>query len=277
MHMNTTHLIQKFAPVLTASQAPVNQDPRLLMDRDGNLSIYYAPFEYVNPSARVVLVGITPGPTQMVNANSAARTALLAGSSPEDAVGAGKATGAFSGGVLRRNLVGQLNDWGVHTWLGLSDASALFGSAGSLVQTTSLLRFPVFNAGHEYGGNPDMTRTPLLRRYLQEHFVREVEQLPNAVFLPLGPKVAKVLATLVREGLLDGNRVEAGLLHPSGNCTYRINYLLSDRQGAIPHATNPTPYDEGRRSFRERYLGIQAVRDAVQPDRGAGGAQRPAA
>jgi hypothetical protein len=192
----------------------------------------------------------------MVNANNAARAALQAGDSLEEAFRAGKTTGAFSGQVLRRNLVGQLNHWGVHTWLGLSDSSEFFGSARHLLQTTSLLRFPVFNAGHEYGGNPDMTRHPLLRRYLQEHFVKEAEQLPKAVFVPLGPKVTQVMASLVRDGLLDDRQVAAGMLHPSGNCTYRINYLLGDRSGEIPHATNPTPYDNGRRSFRERHLGI---------------------
>lgn len=52
------------------------RDGRLLMDSDGAVKIYYAPFEYINPEARIVLVGITPGPTQMVNANNEARQAL---------------------------------------------------------------------------------------------------------------------------------------------------------------------------------------------------------
>lgn len=46
------------------------------MDASGDVKIYYAPFEYMNPSARIVLVGITPGPTQMVNANNVVRHEL---------------------------------------------------------------------------------------------------------------------------------------------------------------------------------------------------------
>ena len=76
-----TDLIEKYAPVLCASTPPVVRDPRLLMDASGDVKIYYAPFEYINPSARLVLVGITPGPTQMVNANNEARRALQAGKS----------------------------------------------------------------------------------------------------------------------------------------------------------------------------------------------------
>lgn len=52
----------------SASASVTGIDERLLIDREGNLSVYYAPFEYVNPAARVVIVGITPGRTQMRNA-----------------------------------------------------------------------------------------------------------------------------------------------------------------------------------------------------------------
>ncbi len=57
--------IEKFASVLCDPRQPMVRDPRLLMDASGDVKIYYAPFEYINPSARIVLVGITPGPTQI--------------------------------------------------------------------------------------------------------------------------------------------------------------------------------------------------------------------
>lgn len=68
-----TELLEKFAPVLISPSAPVVRDSRLLMDSEGEVAIYYSPFEYINPKAKIVLVGITPGPTQMVNANNVAR------------------------------------------------------------------------------------------------------------------------------------------------------------------------------------------------------------
>jgi len=245
--------IQRFAPVITATQAPTERDERLLMDREGDLSVYHAPFESTNRQAKVALVGITPGPTQMVNALQAARSALAAGSNFASAVQAAKATGAFSGEPLRGNLVRQLRHWGVDRWLGLKDADELFGSARHLVQTTSLLRFPVFVGDTPYAGNPDMTRHPLLRRHLMEHFVREAQALPDAIFVALGPTVAKVLQWLVDHGHLPADRVALGMLHPSGNCTYRINYLVGPRSGPAPHATNVTAYDQGRVRFLESH------------------------
>ena len=68
-----TPLIERFASVLCGPRVPVVRDPNLLMDTSGSVKVYYAPFEYINPSARIVLVGITPGPTQMANANNEAR------------------------------------------------------------------------------------------------------------------------------------------------------------------------------------------------------------
>jgi hypothetical protein len=90
--------------------------------------------------------------------------------------------------------------------------------------------------------------------YLLENFAAEVEELKDTVFVGLGPQVQKVLDRLIQERVLNPDRVIGGMLHPSGNCTYRINYLIGDRIAPVPHATNPVPYDQGRRAFRERFV-----------------------
>jgi hypothetical protein len=256
--MSQTHIFDRFSSVLSSSQPPRLRDPRLLLDADGPLKIYYAPFEYINTRARVVLIGITPGPTQMVNANNEARRALLAGKTATEAIQLAKRTAAFSGEPMRTNLINQLNHWGLHQWLGLPNSSELFSSgAQHLVQTTSLLRYPVFVDEEDYRGTPDMTKHILLRNYLLENFAIEVENLKDAVFVGLGPKVQKVLDMLIKERVLTADRVIGGMLHPSGNCTYRVNYLIGDRSIPVPHATNPTPYDKGRQAFRSRFLELK--------------------
>jgi len=249
-----TNFIEKYALILCESTPPVVRDQRLLMDASGDVRIYYAPFEYVNPSARIVLVGITPGSNQMVNANNEVRRALQAGRSTAEAIQSAKGSGAFSGEPLRSNLVKQLNHWGVHQWLGLKDSADLFSTSGHLVQTTSLLRYPVFVKDDGYRGSPDMTKHPMLKKYLLENFAAEVDELMDAMFVGLGPQVQRVLDCLIQEGVLKPDRVIGGMLHPSGNSTYRINYLTGDRSAPIPYATNPTPYDQGRRAFRERFV-----------------------
>lgn len=157
---------------------------------------------------------------------------------------------------MRTNLINQLNHWGVHEWLGLSDSADLFATAADLVQNTSLLRYPVFVKDKDYRGAPDMIKHPLLRKYLLENFAAEVEELKQAVFFGLGPKVQKVLGHLIQERILNPEQVIGGMLHPSPNCTYRVTYLIGDRSAPVPHATNPVPYDRGRQAFRERFIDV---------------------
>jgi hypothetical protein len=247
-------LFETYSPVLMDESAPSVRDRRLLIDSDGNIAIYYVPFEYINPQARIVLVGITPGPTQMVNGNMEARRALLSGKSTEEAMESAKKVAAFSGEPMRGNLIRQMNHWGFHKWLGIDGCGELFGTQSNLVQTTSLLRYPVFVGGKDYRGSPDMTRNPLLKKHLFEYFVEEVNSMPDALFVSLGPKVQQVLDRLVEYDVLDSRRIIKGLLHPSGNNTYRINYLVGQRETPVPHMTNRVPYDQGREAFRKNFV-----------------------
>ena len=72
-------LFEQFAPIIRDPKPPAVRDERLLIDTQDAIKIYYAPFEYINQNAQVVVVGITPGPTQMANANKEARRALVSG------------------------------------------------------------------------------------------------------------------------------------------------------------------------------------------------------
>ena len=58
------------------------QSRDLLLAAEGPLAVYYAPFDWVNTQARVVLVGITPGHTQALNALNEAKRQLLSGATP---------------------------------------------------------------------------------------------------------------------------------------------------------------------------------------------------
>lgn len=106
-------LFDRYRSVLQSGSAPVTRDPRLLMAQAGDVAVYFAPFDCVNPQARIVLVGITPGPTQMAMSLHAARDALAQGASALEAARIARQIGAFSGEPLRGNLPRQLEHWGV--------------------------------------------------------------------------------------------------------------------------------------------------------------------
>jgi hypothetical protein len=213
---------------------------RLLIDREGDLAAYYAPFDWVNPQARLVVMGITPGRTQAVNALTRAQAELRAGATAEQALVAAKRAGAFSG-PMRSNLVSMLNKVGVNRWLGVECCELLFESRPELWQTSSVLPFPVFRAGENYNGTPKITSTPFLRRMVVDHFVPLARTLPNAMLLPLGPVPATVLNWLVDEGLLPKTRVLPGLLHPSAASNERIQYFLGTSTRSAPSIKTNLP------------------------------------
>jgi hypothetical protein len=77
--------IQKFKTALLNYETNTPFEPSLLIANDGDLDVYFSPFEYVNRNAKIVLVGMSPGGTQAQNANIAAQNALKDGESLDEA------------------------------------------------------------------------------------------------------------------------------------------------------------------------------------------------
>lgn len=259
--MDNTILFPQFANTIRTLNLGGVKDAASLPDslqlaRDGALSVYYCPFEFVNTEAKVVLVGITPGFTQLRNALQEAQAQLKAGASQEAALREAKRVGAFSG-KMRPNLVNLLDHFQVNRWLGLDSCDALFGRAAHLVHTTSALRFPVFVDGANYNGTPSMTKHPLLRRLLLERFAQEASLLKDAVFVPLGPKVSEAMKWLEAEGAIDGAKVLHGMPHPSAANSERIYYMLGKKpRSALSVKTDPDRLDAARAALEGKMASL---------------------
>lgn len=119
--------------------------------------------------------------------------------------------------------------------------------APHLLQTASVLPFPVFLNGDNYNGAPDLVRTPLLRQFMLAHFLPMLSELPDAVLIPLGPVPTKALSWLVREGHVSGRRVLEGLPHPSGANGERIAYFLGrKKRDELSSKTDASKLDAAR-------------------------------
>jgi len=103
------------------------------MFSDGPLDIYYCPFDYVNCDAELVLVGITPGFTQMELAFRTARNALAKGLPDDEVLRRVDAAGSF-GGPMRKNPVAMPDD------IGLPDPLRIPSSARPLPRRTGIGR-----------------------------------------------------------------------------------------------------------------------------------------
>jgi hypothetical protein len=231
---------------------------RLSLGRAGSLNVCYAPFDFVASDARLVVVGISPGRTQAINALVGASAALKAGKDHTEASRLAKLTGSFSGS-MRTNLVSMLDHIGLASAMGLGTCANLFDPAYELAHFTSALRYPVFFGNANYNGTPDMLTTPFLRSMIDSCLADEAQRLNSAVWLPLGPQPARALEYLCGRGLLDRRRVLQGLPHPSGANAERISYFIGRKSRDLLSAkTNPGTLDAALGTLRAQVQSISS-------------------
>lgn len=202
---------------------------------DRVVQTYYAPFDHVNTMAKLVLVGITPGREQMNKALQACCTQLHAGRSDSEALAAAKRAASF-GGEMRDTLVNLLNRYNFHQRFGLRTTSQLWDEGNDIAHFTSALRNPVFRLDGDVeknytGGSPTLATYTGFKETLKE-LRSELMSIEDALILPLGDKVAKVIQALVTSGDIPLSRVlnhdgkVAEFPHPSGANRESQNLVL---------------------------------------------------
>lgn len=199
-----------------------------------DVRICFAPMGGIVPTAKVVVVGITPGLSQAQIAFASARRCLLAGESPADALAAAERDCSFAG-VMRANLCRMLDDLGVAARLGLASTTAFFANrnGGSVCNSTSAIRYPVFVRGENFTGHtPDMLKTSVLRSALETVLAAELAPFANALIVPCGDSVTRAIGHLKETGLLRNHFVLEGFPHASGANGHRKR-RFADRQATM--------------------------------------------
>ncbi|HLH27162.1 MAG TPA: hypothetical protein VK066_31980 [Chloroflexota bacterium] len=199
----------------------------------GPLDVYYGPFDYVSPAARLALVGITPGRRETALAYRVAREALGQGLEGSEIARQVKTTASF-GGPTRPHLVAMLDGIGVQAALGLATTALLFMPRHAhLLHATAAVRYPVQRGGQDYAGTaPRLARHPGLLRFVDTYLAPELALLDRALVVPLGTSVEEVLRLLVARGALDPCRCLFGFPHPSGRNVARAAQFAA-RQPAL--------------------------------------------
>ena len=233
---NTEDLFTSKLPFIRALPANISLQkehlcvPNLLLRSERNIEIYYAPFDYLNVAARIVIVGITPGWQQMAISYEELRDALLEGASISEAQMRADVTAAFAG-PMRTNLISMLDAIGVAKSLELESTRLLFDEYQSLAHTTSVLRYPVFVDGQNYTGHsPPIFQQSVLEEYWRCAFPEEIRNIQGMPLLvPLGEIVTQVLSLLIDENVLRKEQCLLGFPHPSGQNGHR-NRLFNERK-----------------------------------------------
>lgn len=182
-------------------------------------------FDYVNPKAEVVIVGITPGNSQLDGSRD--------GMSPREI----KRMYAFAGS-MRHWLVNMLDYIGINQLLNIGTCSSLWGDDFDKVEMTSLLKDATYEIKKD--GSREMFRhaskiekSKKLTRMLEDGFVKNCGKYENSVlFVACGPGVYDILKKLQNEKKIEG--LVAGIAHPSGANLGRILCYMGQKEPMEP-------------------------------------------
>lgn len=228
----------------------------LLLSSSGDFKTFYAPFEYINRSAKVVICGITPGLQQASIALETAGQLLREGSSVAEAQKIAKSKASFAG-AMRNNLVAMLDHAGLQERLGLESTAELFSSRKDLVHYTSALRNPVFYKDKNYSGTPPMLKHACLKWQIDNFLTEEGDALSDAVWIPLGPKVTDALIYLSTQGIVEEERILDGLPHPSGANAERVSIFVGRKAPELASSkTNPDSIFERRKAIIQKIAAL---------------------
>ncbi|MGH7907200.1 MAG: uracil-DNA glycosylase family protein [Candidatus Binataceae bacterium] len=186
-----------------------------LFRESGGVDVYYAPFHRLNPGARVVLIGLTPGWTQMELAFRAAKQGLTEGLTGEALFDRIETTASF-GGPMRANLVQMLDGIGINHCLSIQTCAGLFLAYSALVQFTSAVSAPIFKNDQNYTGQPPLLSLPKLTAFVIDNLGQELAAMPDAVVIPLGKVASEAIEFLHQRKLIRMDRCLMGFPHPSG-------------------------------------------------------------
>ena len=179
---------------------------KFLINAENNIKIYYAPFDYVNPKAKLMIVGITPGFQQMLQSFEV----INEGKSLKEV----KDLSSFKGS-MRTTLVKYLDELKVNKTLKIKSCESLFNKDNKYLHTTSLVKYPVFDKGKNYAG-ANILKKKILLNFIQKNFLQELKTLKKCIIIPLGNTVSSTIEYLNKKYDLKLRCFLKGFPHPSG-------------------------------------------------------------
>jgi hypothetical protein len=228
--MERSWCLSSYRDILLSPRIPAALSPRLKLMERGGIRVSYAPVDWVNRAARVVLVGITPGHYQATQAIAEARRCLRTELSNNTSLRRANKVAAFSG-PMRRNLVSMLDGIGLHWGLDLDTTDQLFTSHHRFVACVSAISYPVFFRGQNYTGHrPPLTKNPLLRSLVVASLGAQLGMVRDALVIPLGRAAQDAVELLIDLNLLEEDRCLLGFPHPSPAFAGRLDQYRRNRR-----------------------------------------------
>ena len=203
---------------------------KYLVSKEGEIEIYYAPFDYINLDASIIIVGITPGWSQMEKSFKTIIKELTKNNDFSLALKKVKSECSFAGS-MRSNLIKMLDDLELDKKLNIHSTSELFKIENSFLHSTSVIKYPVFNNGKNYTGSaPSPQKSEVLWEQIEKLFIPEIKEFKGKLIIPLGKSVSEILLKIQSKNKLNDNFILNGFPHPSGANGHRAKQFESNKE-----------------------------------------------
>ena len=213
------NLIQQIKLLKIINQKSV-KNKKFLLEKEKNIEIYYAPFDYINSKAKIVIVGITPGLQQMLQSYEV----INQGKSLKEV----KDLSSFKGS-MRAGLIKYLDELKINDILKIKSCESLFNKNSKYLHTTSLVKYPVFDKGKNYSG-ANILKKKILLDFIEKNFLGELKTLKKSIIIPLGNTVSSTIEYLNNKYKLKLSCSLKGFPHPSGaNARKNIQFKENKR------------------------------------------------
>ena len=144
---------------------------------------------------------------------------------------------------------------GLDVLLNLGSCAELFGAKADLVHWTSSFVNPILCNGNNYNGSSptvNLKKQAILQNSFTNGILKEIEAVPNALYLPLGKVPNELFGQFVANHQIDPQKVLLGMPHPSKASAERVACFLDEKTSGFSRLTNPVKIHTARAALIEQ-------------------------
>jgi len=218
------------------------------LGREGKYSLQYIPFEHVNKNAKLVIVGITPGPNQISLAYGTAQAMINSEKSKLEILKEVKNSASFGSKTMRPNLVKMLNHFEFNRILGIDDINKLWSSQSNLLYSTSVIPHAAFSLkkgkDSPFSGSFDeVMKCELFHKCFLDCFLPSINDInQDAMYVGLGSCPEQALEWCVKNNYIRKDQVLGSMSHPSTQGGSSVGYFLREKRLEDLNSKDPVRY-----------------------------------
>lgn len=203
-----------------------------ILGKDEHYSLRYVPFEFINHEAKLAIIGITPGNTQIELSYATANALIRAGDPSELILKTLIKEAAFGGAAMRPNLIRMLEHFKIPKLLGIASAESLWDENSHLLHGTSVVPHAAFKARKMFNGSfEEVLNSKLLFECFKDCLAATLARLPKDVlYVALGPTPRAALDWCCSRGMICETQILGEFCHPSSSGGSAVLYYLRERE-----------------------------------------------